>query len=137
MEPLGVMTGNRALMKIEGQLVGVGFVQNADFQDDMGVQKISGLGKATGIELVTGEVNYTVSMSKMFVFNKTLTDLGFVPEEKDYLSSPYLEIEVLDNVSGQTIKHYKGGKAASYGMTIGKHTPTTENVRLVMLNKLK
>lgn len=133
---IGTFTGNRALLKIAGQLVGVGLTQNADFQDDLGVQKVSGLGKPTGVELVVGEVNYAVSLSKMFVFDQTLIDLGFVPEEKNYLTSPDLEIEILDNVSGKTMKHYTGGKTASYGMTVGKHTPSTENVRLIFLNKI-
>jgi hypothetical protein len=130
-------TGNRALLKIEGQLVGYGLVQNADIQEDYGTQKVSGLGKAEGVELVIGEVSYRVNISKMFLFNETLTDLGFIPEANDYLASPYLQLEILDNVSGATIRHLVGGKPANCNMTVNKHAPGIENASLLFLSKIK
>lgn len=128
------MSGNRVLLKLGGKTIGAG-VQNTDFQDDFGLQDVDGQGDAESAELVAGKATYTISLSRYFVYNKKLTDLGLVPESKDYLHSGELEIEVLDKVTGKPIELYSGCKAASHGRSYPKHVLSTENVTFRALHK--
>lgn len=131
------MTGNRAILKIKGKAIGGGLIQNANFSDDLGLQDVDGLGQAESVELVVGAVRHTISMSKFFVYNQKLTDLGYQPGSTDYLTSGDLEIEMLDNISGQTLEHYTGVKMASSSRSYGKHTITTEDATFRALHKVK
>jgi len=130
------MTGNRALLKIKGQVVGSG-VQNADFQDDLGLQDVDGLGSPFTQELVTGKVSYSINLSTYFIYNKKLIDLGFVPTSDDVLTSGELEIELIDNVTGETLELYTGCKAANHSRQYGKHVISGESATFRALRKLK
>ena len=130
------MTGNRVLLKIEGKTIGGG-VQNVDFSDDLGLQDVDGTGSAETQELVIGKVSHTISLSHYFVYNKLLTDLGFIPGRDEYLTSGAMQIEVIDKVSGETIELYEGCKAASYSRTYGKHTLSTGSATFRALSKQK
>jgi hypothetical protein len=130
------MTGNRALLKIKGVTVGSG-VQSADFQDDFGLQDVDGLGSPETQELVVGKVSYSVSISSYFIYNKNLIALGFVPETNDILTSGELEIEIIDNVTGTTLEHYVGCKAASHSRNYGKHGIAGQNASFRALTKIK
>lgn len=133
---LNVMTGNRALLKIKGQTIGVGLVQNVSTSDDLGLQAVSGLGKAEAVELVTGMAQYRISMSQYFIYNKKLIDLGFQPKRTEYLTSGEMDIEILDTASGETLEHYSGCKLATSGRTYGKHSPTTQEATFMALTKI-
>ena len=130
------MTGNRALLKLNGQTVGAGLTQNLNIQDDLGLQDVDGIGVAESVELVVGAVRHTISMSKFFIFNQKLIDAGYMPTNTQYLTAGALEIEVLDNVTGQTLEHYTGVKMASCGRTYGKHVPCTEDATFRALTKI-
>lgn len=129
------MTGNRALLKINGTAIGAGIIQSANVSDDLGMQRISGLGNAEAVELVPGEVTHTITMNKFFVYNQKLVDLGYLPNSKTYLTSGEMDIEIIDNVSGQTLEHYTGCKIASSGRDYGKHAPTSEQATFFALHK--
>lgn len=133
---LNVMTGNRALVKLGGETIGAGLINNINVSDDFGLQDIDGLGEAESVELVVGKVSHTISMSKFFVSNKKLRELGYVPESKDYLTSGEIEIEVIDRL-GDTQELYSGCKAASTGRSYGKHAPSTEDITFRALHKIK
>lgn len=130
------MTGNRALLKIRGETVGAGICGSANFSDDFGLQDIDGLGQAESSELVIGKVSHSFSLSKFFVYNQKLIDLGYVPNSTEYLTSGALEIEILDNISGQTLEHYVGCKAASCGRSYGKHSPVVEDASFRAIHKI-
>lgn len=132
---LGIMTGNRALLKLKGSTIGAGIVQNVDISDDLGLQDIDGIGSAESVELVHGKVTHTISLSKFFVYNKKLKDLGYMPKSTEYLSSGDLDIEILDNVTRTTLEHYTGCKIASSNRTYGKHAPSTESATFRCLHK--
>jgi len=129
------MTGNRALLKIKGQTVGVGVVQSCNIADDFGLQRVSGLGFEEAVELVTGEVSHTVSLEKYFMYNKKLNDLGFAPKSNEYLTSGELEIEIIDRISQQTMELYTGCKAANHNRNYTKHTVTAESATFFALHK--
>jgi len=130
------MTGNRAIFKIKGSAIGGGLIQNANFSDDMGLQDVDGLGQAESVELAPGAVRHTISMSRFFVYNQKLTDLGYQPGSTDYLTSGDLEIEIVDSISGATLEHYTGVKLASASRSYGKHVPTTEDATFRALHKV-
>lgn len=133
----GTMTGNRALLKIKGTAVAAGIVQSANVSDDFGTQRISGLGTPEAVELVPGEVSHTITMNKFFVYNQKLKDLGYLPDSKEYLTSGELDIEIIDNITGATLEHYTGCKAANAGRDYSKHGPSTESITFMAIHKVK
>ncbi len=132
-----VMTGNMAILKINGKAIGAGIVGNANFSDDLGLQDIDGIGQAESVELVTGAVRHTFSLSKFFVVGQTLYNLGYLPDSTEYLTSGALEVEILSNIDGSTLEHYTGVKLASSSRSYGKHAPTTEDAQFRALHKVK
>jgi len=129
------MTGNRAILKIGGVAVAIGVVQNINVSDDFGLQRVSGLGHEEAIETVTGEVTHSISMSKCFVYNKKMTDLGYVPEQPDYLTRPEFEVEIMDKLGQKTLELYTGAKVATYSRSYGKHTLCIEDLSIIAIHK--
>lgn len=133
MGQLNTMTGNRALFKIAGQVIGM--AQNVTFNDDAGLQDVDGLGNHESVEFVTGKVAYSISGDRYFVSNQMLNRVGLVPGSDEWLTAPELEIEVIDKVNGATLELYTGCKFASHSRTYGKHTICGENFALRALHK--
>lgn len=133
---LNIMTGNRALLKLKGETIGAGIVQNVNVSDDYGLQDIDGLGSAETIELVPGKVSHNISLSKFFVYNKKLKDLGIAPSSSEYLTSGDIDIEIIDNVTQTTIEHYAGCKLASSSRSYGKHAPSSDEGTFRALTKI-
>jgi len=132
---MNTMTGNRAIFKIAGQVIGV--AQNVTFNDDAGLQDVDGIGNHETQELVTGKVSYNISGDKYFVSGKMLNKLGLVPTSDEWLTSPELEVEIIDKVSGETIELYTGCKFATHSRTYGKHTISSESFTIRALHKGK
>jgi hypothetical protein len=130
------MTGNRALFKVDGQIVGSG-VQNVDFNDDHGLQDVDGIGSAFTQELVPGKASYSITLSQYFISGKNLIASGIVPDAKELLTSGLLEIELIDNVTGATLEHYTGARTATHSRQYGKHAISGENATFRAMNKLK
>jgi hypothetical protein len=130
------MTGNRALFKVDGKIVGEG-IQNVNFQNDHGLQKVSGIGSALPKEHVVGEVNYTISLSSFFIYNKQLSEQGIVPDEKNLLTSGTLDIELIDNITGHLLHHYSGCKVASYSSSYAKHGISGQDATFQATNRIK
>ena len=130
------MTGNRALFKVGGQIVGTG-VQNVDFQTDHGLQDVDGIGSPFTQEHVPGKVVYTINMSTFFISGKDLVEKGVVPDAESILTNGTLDIEVIDAISGETLLHYSGCSAATHGMSISKHMISSENATFRALKKLR
>lgn len=129
------MTGNRALLKIKGEIVGSG-VQSAQFQDDFSLQDVDGLGSPFTQELVPGKVTYTINLTSYFISNQKLTDLGMVPNGTDLLTSGDLDIEVIDNITQKTIEHYQGCKANNHSRNYDKHAISGQNATFRALRKI-
>lgn len=130
------MSGNRVLLKLAGKTIGGG-VQNVNFSDDHGLQDVDGLGSPETQELVPGKLTHTISLSSFFIYNKKLTDLGFVPTSDEVLTAGGLEIEVIDNVSGETLELYTGAKVASYSRQYSKHALSGMDATFRALHKSK
>lgn len=130
------MTGNRALFKIDGKIVGSG-VQNVNFQNDHGLQAVSGLGSAMPQEHVVGQIDYTITLDSFFIHNKMLEDQGIVPDENEVLTAGTLDIELIDNVTGTVLKHYTGCTVASYSSSFAKHSIAGQNATFKALNRIK
>ncbi len=133
MGQLNTMTGNRALFKIAGQVIGV--AQNISFNDDAGLQDVDGLGNHESVEFVTGKVSYSISGDRYFVSNLMLNKVGLIPGSDQWLTAPELEVEIIDKVSGATLELYTGCKFASHSRTYGKHTISGESFSLRALHK--
>ena len=133
---LNIMTGNRALVKLRGETIGAGIVQNVNVSDDFGLQDIDGLGQAESVELVVGKVSHNINLSKFFIYNKKLRDLGIAPSSKEYLTSGEIDIEIIDNISQLTIEHYTQCKLASSSRSYGKHAPSSEEAVFRAIHKV-
>ena len=127
--------GNRAVLKLDGEVIGI--VQNVDFNDSFGLQKLSGIGDREGQELVDGETDYSFNLTKSFVYGDRLVDKGFSPTSTDPLTGVEFELEIYDKISGRTLEHYSGCKINTVGRSYGKHAIIMENASGMALSKLK
>lgn len=123
------LTGNRVLLKIDGQTIG--FVQEVTITDQVEIQRLFGLGDFEPAELVPGDVTYTITGSKYMVSAGALRALGLIPESKDWLSAPGLSLEVIDQKGGATLEHYSDCRFESHTRKYGKHTIIGEDFRLI------
>lgn len=122
------MTGNRALFKIKGTVIGA--AQNVSCSDDFGLQDVDGLGDVEAVEMVVGKITHNISGEKYFVSADTLRKLGLVPTSEEWLTAPELEVEIIDSVSGTTVELYTGCKFATHSRSYSKHTITGESFTL-------
>lgn len=127
------MNGNRVLLKLQGQVVGGG-TQSVAVHDDYGIQDVDGLGNAETQELVYGKAQYTINLSRYFVYNQKLSDIlgtdsaSLFPKIVDgILESPEWSLEILDKTSLRTLELYHGCKFASGSRNYGKHTLSGED----------
>lgn len=129
------MTGNRALFKINGEVIGL--AQSVEVSDDFGLQDVDGLGTPETLELVAGKFTHNISGSRYMVSGKTLRKLGFVPTDSEWLTAPEFEIEIQDNVTFETLEHYTGCKFATHSRSYAKHSITGENFSIRARKKMK
>lgn len=127
---LNTMHGNRALLKLDGKTFAAGTVQNVSVADNFGLQEVSGLGDAEAVEHVPGMVTHSITIEKLFIYNKNLFKAGFIPTQEQYINPPSMDLEILDNQTGETLEHYTGAKVESYDRTYGKHALSIERVTL-------
>lgn len=118
-------TGNRALLKIKGETIGV--VQNISVDDNFDLQSVEGLGDVETQEFVVGLVSHNINGEKYFVSADTLRKLGFVPTSEEWLTAPELELEVIDTVTGTTIELYTGCKFNTHQRRYTAHRITGES----------
>lgn len=130
---LNTATGNRVLLKIKGETIGV--VQNASFDDNFDLQDVTGLGDVETQEHVVGHITHQISGEKYFVAAKTLRALGFVPTSEEWLTAPELEVEVIDKVDGSTIELYTGCKFNTHNRRYTAHRITGESFQIKARHK--
>ena len=129
---LNVSTGNRAIFKIRGQIIGL--AQNVSFSDDFGLQDVDWIGELESLEFVPGKLAHTISGSSYFVKAATLVNLGFIPRGNDWLKAPEFEVEIIDK-GGETVELYTGCKFASHSREYSKHTITGQSWSMRGLHK--
>jgi hypothetical protein len=131
------MSGNRALLKVDGKILGVA-IQNADFQDTYGRQRVDGLGHPEARELPIGEISYRINLSRMFISNKRIQDLGLLPKDVEtLLTQGGIDIELQDMVSKNTVEHYTGCVIDSNSRSYPKFQLSMNNVTFVALRKIE
>ncbi|MGE3550351.1 MAG: hypothetical protein AB7I29_10700 [Geobacter sp.] len=121
-------TGNRVLLKLKGEVIGV--VQSLSADDNFDLQSVEGIGDVETQEFVVGLLAHNLSGEKYFVSADTLQKLGFVPRGEEWLTAPELEVEVIDTVSGQTIELYTGCKFNSHSRRYTAHRITGESFQI-------
>lgn len=144
---LNTVTGNRVILKIDGQPIGLG-TQSVAVHDDYGLQEVDGIGQSESQELVYGKASYTINVSRFFVPADMLRDKpaalnGGVPlapvltMDETIFTSGELDIEILDVISGTTLELYTGCKMASGNRNYGKHTIVVEDAVFRAIHKAK
>lgn len=129
----GTMTGNRALFKINGEVIGA--AQNVTVTDDFNLQEADGLGDVETQELLVGKLTHRIDGEKYFVNSDTLLKLGLVPQSDSWLTAPELTIELIDSVTGATIENYVGCKFNSHSRRYGKHQIVGESFSMLARHK--
>lgn len=129
----GTMSGNRALFKIGGQVIGA--AQNVNVTDDFNLQEVDGLGDVETQELIVGKLTHRIDGEKYFVNGDTLQKLGMVPNSDAWLTAPELEMELIDSVTGTTIENYTGCKFNSHSRRYGKHQIVGESFSMIARHK--
>jgi hypothetical protein len=127
------MTGNRAIFKIAGNVIGV--AQNVEVSDDFGLQEVDGLGSLEVQEYVPGKLTHRISGSSYFVANQSLRQQNMVPTSEDWMSSPEFEVEIQDSITNTTIENYVGCKFASHSRTYAKHQIAGQSFQIYARHK--
>lgn len=127
------MTGNRALIKIKGQVVGI--IQSVTFSDDFGLQDVDGCGDVEAQELVVGKITHSISGDRYFVSKQNLRQQGLVPDSAAWLTAPELEVEVQDTITGQPLEVYTGCKFATHTRRYTKHLVCGEDFTIRAMHK--
>jgi len=125
-------TGNRVVLKIKGTTIGM--AQNCSFDDDSGLQEVSGFGDVEVVEYVVGKLSHRINGEKYFVNSDTLKSLGMVPGADEWLTAPELTVEVVDKLGG-TLELYTGCKFATHSRRYTKHAVTGENFSIQARHK--
>jgi len=126
-------SGNRVLLKIKGETIGV--CQNVSVDDNFDLQPITGIGDVETQEHIVGHITHNISGEKYFVASDTLRKLGFVPTSEEWLTAPELEVEIIDTVSGTTIELYTGCKFNTHSRRYTAHRVTGENFAILARHK--
>ena len=127
------MSGNRALIRFQGNVIGVG-ATSSSHDDDFGVQEIRQLGSAKPAELQDGAHRFTVTLSAHFIPGKALSDMGFANEDEFYEGNE-VDIELVDRVTGQVLERYVKCRRTRKSRNYPANAPSTESITFMALDR--
>src|SRR3990167_11367671 len=120
------MSGNRALIRFNGTIVGFG-TTSASFDNDFGQQEIRALGSAKVQELQDGAHRFTVTLTSHYIPDKAIRDQIFHNED-EFAETNQVDIECMDRVTGKVLERYVKCRRSRSGSQISANTPSTESV---------
>lgn len=101
-----VHTGNTILLKIAGKEIGR--AQGIDGRRSFGTEGVYEIGSIMPAEHVHNRFDGTVSVDRFFVRRSSLDQLGLTSLGEEVLKKDLIDIEVLDKVTGKTVRVYRG-----------------------------
>jgi hypothetical protein len=118
------LTGNIVLLRIAGEIVGR--AQSADFDDDFGVEQVSGIGDLEPQEHVSMRMTHTCAINKFVISRKSLQQIGTVPVDERILTMGVIDIEVLSK-DNKLIKKIESCTCQNYRLSVNAHAIVGEN----------
>jgi hypothetical protein len=119
-----VLTGNLVLLRIAGKVIGR--AQTADFDDDFGIEPVSGIGDFEPQEHVPLRATHTITVSKFVIDRNSLQQLGIVSTGEEILTAGVIDIEVITK-DNKTVKKVESCTCRTYRLSVNAHAIIGEN----------
>lgn len=127
-----VHSGNTIKIKIKGQEVGR--IQSGDGRRSFGQEGVYQIGSIMPQEHVPLRYEGGFTVNKFYVRHKDLKQLGLAALGEEILTMDVLDIEVMDNVTGKTVRVYEGCSMQDYSENFRVNAISGENATFVYLN---
>jgi hypothetical protein len=128
--PQKVYSGNTIVVMINNKPVGL--LQNLTASEDYSPEAASGVGNPSVIEYVPTMQRINLACDSMSLKKDSLFSVGVFPGDvQSYLASNPFIVQIIDKVSGQTIRQYENCIFASGTVSIRKHTIVAHNCSLL------
>jgi hypothetical protein len=126
-------TGNRVLVEIAGQRVGL--IQTVGADDDYGMEPASGIGDIHVQENVPTMARHTLNVSAMVLKTNSLRSLGILPENgDDVLKGLVFDIVYYDKDTNAILRKYTGCSVSRCSVEVQKHAIVATNATIVALD---
>lgn len=127
-----VHAGHTINIKIKGQVVGR--IQSGDGRRSFSQEGIYEIGSIMPQEHVPVRYEGGFTVDKFLMKKKTLSELGLASLGEDILTMDVIDIEILDNITGDTVRVYEGCSLQDYTERFAVGTISGENASWVYLN---
>jgi hypothetical protein len=125
-----VYAGNTILVVIKNTPVGL--LQDVTADEDFAPEPASGIGDARVVEYVPTMYRISLAVSSMSLKKDSLFSIGVFPESVDkYLAENPFVVQIIDKVSGKTVRYYNNCIFARGTVSVRKHTIVAHNCTLL------
>jgi hypothetical protein len=130
-----VYSGNTILIVINNSPVGL--LQEMTADEDFAPEPASGIGDPRVVEYVPTMNRISLRVASMSLKKDSLFNLGIFPETVDkYLATNPFQVQIVDKVTGKTIRTYNNCIFASGTVSTRKHTIVAHDCRLLSTEAL-
>lgn len=126
-----VHAGHTILIKIEG--AEIGRIQSGDARRSFGQEAIYQIGSIMPQEHVPLRYEGGFTVDRFYVRRGDLHKLGYAALGEEILTMDVIDIEILDNVTGETVRVYEGCSLNDYSETFRTNQIAGENASWVYL----
>jgi hypothetical protein len=125
-----VYSGNTILVIINNHPVGL--LQDVTADEDFSPEPASGIGDPRVVEYVPTMNRITLRVSSMSLKKDSLFDIGVFPNDIDtYLSRNPFVVQIIDKITGKTIRYYNNCIFARGTVSVRKHTIVAHDCTLL------
>lgn len=127
-----VHAGHTIKIKIDG--MEVGRIQGGEGRRSFGQEGIYEIGSIMPQEHVPLRYEGGFTVDRFYVRQKDLAHLGLASLGEEVLQMDVIDIEVIDNITGTTVRVYEGCSLQDYSETFRVNAIAGENASFVYLN---
>ena len=125
-----VYSGNTITVMINGKEVGL--LQEVSADEDFAPEPASGIGNPQVIEYVPTINRISLAVGSMSLRKDSLFSAGVYPENiTKYLQTNPFQVQIIDKVSGKTVRMYNNCIFARGTLNLRKHTIVSHNCTLL------
>jgi len=131
--PTKVYSGNQIVVMISNKPVGL--LQNMTASEDYAPEPASGVGDPRVVEYVPTMQRISLACDSMSLKKDSLFSVGVFPADiQSYMASNPFTVQIIDKITGQTIRQYDGCLFASGTVSVRKHTIVAHNCTILSTN---
>lgn len=128
-----VRSGNKIIVTFDNQQIGL--TQDIRFQEDYSPTEASGIGNINANEYVPTFARFTISTRFMLLNKQSMYNAGIAPINGDgALQGLVFDIEILDRITGTSLRKFVGCSYASGDVEVTKHQIVMTNANFNCLN---